>query len=283
MSSSRLLSSSFLRNAQSVRTELFNYHLPESRIATHPLPERSSSKLLVVPHGKVPAHRQFSELPSLLPSESLVVLNATKVIPSRIPAVKSTGGRAEILLLEPLQEGPPKSLQSHASGQLWKAFLGGRRIRVGEVLSACNGDLKAEVVSREKQSAVLRLESHDASPMSTLLTAVGKPPLPPYIKREAEASDVNDYQTVYAHEPGSVAAPTAGLHFTDNVMRNLSSRGIRFREVILHVGAGTFKPVESNDVGGHDMHEETIAIDDSVVSDLIAHSASGAPLIAVVS
>lgn len=274
---------SHLQRAMSVKVEPYNYYLPHSLIAEHPLVNRASSKLLSVTSDLSISHQTFSDLPSLLPAESLVVLNTSKVIPARIPVRKSSGGRAEVLLLEPVRGLPSRALQKPASGQIWRAFIGGKRVRENEVLSTSDGGLSATVLDKSRSSATVRLDSSNGLSLSGILSQFGRTPLPPYIKREPAKEDVDSYQTVYANISGSVAAPTAGLHITDEVLGDFQKRGIRTREIILHVGAGTFQPVSAEDVGGHDMHEETVAVTGETIAELISQVERGAPLVSVVS
>lgn len=266
----------------------YDYILPPSRIALHPLPNRSSSKLLIVPSQNAPQHKAFTDLPALLPHDAMVVLNASRVIPARLHMRKrNTHGRAELLLLSPAAPSI-HAMQSPAHGQTWTAYIGGRRVRVGDVLEkAVTGTdmLSAEVLSRDAQGASVRLayEGREDTSLTDVLESVGESPLPPYIKRSAEEGDREGYQTVYATSHGSVAAPTAGLHMTDAVLNSIRERGIALEAVVLHVGAGTFAPVDANVIGGHDMHEEVVCVERGSLRNIARHIREERPLVAMVS
>ena len=263
----------------------YNYPLPDERIAKFPLPERDSSKLLVYRHGEV-SHTGFRSLPSLLPQGALMVFNNTRVIQARLHFRKDSaegqpqGALIEVFLLEPAS---PVEYQENFSARghcQWHCMIGNlkkwkegalhRTIRIGD----------AEIVLSATRQAQARGTSHlvdfhwdgDAT-WAELLDAVGELPIPPYLNRKTEASDLVTYQTVYSRIKGSVAAPTAGLHFTERVLADIDARGIDRQEVTLHVGAGTFKPVKSENIGGHDMHTEHISVNRSVLQALLTHHA----------
>lgn len=274
---------SHLQRAQGLVTSPFNYILPPSTIAAYPLPDRASSKLLVVPRHSSPTHHRFSDLPTLIPSNSLLVLNSSKVIPTRIPAQKCTGGKAEVFLLEPLSDLPQHALESPAHGQMWRAIIGGKRIKKGDTLtSSANSDLNVRIVEKENNSATVCFNAPSDHSLSSLLNAIGEPPLPPYLKRPAESEDTVNYQTVYAREQGSVAAPTAGLHMTERLMNQLCERGVKTIQVVLHVGAGTFRQLESQVAGAHQMHGENILVQGRQIETLLSHIRAKRPVVAVV-
>jgi len=185
-------------------------------------------------------------------------MNDSRVMPARLPVVKPSGGAAELFLLEPLEPTPNPTLAlQQGSPAIWNCLVGGKRVREGDELRSADGSLRARVLAKERNEARVELIWDPASePLASLLETQGRIPLPPYMKREVEAADHERYQTVYAAGAGSVAAPTAGLHFSAGVLRELAGRGISTARLTLHVGAGTFKPVESETVAGHAMHRE---------------------------
>jgi S-adenosylmethionine:tRNA ribosyltransferase-isomerase len=261
-----------LARAQAVRASWFEYELPPDKIALRPVSDRSSSRLLVVRNaagssGRTPcAHHEFCELPEFLTRGSLLVMNDSQVIPARIPMRKASGARAEILLLSPHADTDPTiSLKrSVEDSEPWKCIIGGRRIRPGDTLVNDAGDivLRATVLSRDGTAAVVRFETETPGlSMTAAIHSLGQVPLPPYIRRPADADDVRAYQTVFAESAGSVAAPTAGLHMTEDVMSNLRSCGVHLASVTLHVGAGTFAQLGGPRTGDHQMHAERFAVD----------------------
>lgn len=246
---------------QQVRIEDFDYNLPESRIAQHPLSERDASKLLCWSNGSI-TDRNFRDLPSALPESSVLVFNDSKVIHARMDLFKETGGKVEVFCLSPVSGEVSLGLARKSPVQ-WNCLLGGAKKWKGGTLSVPfeGGTLFAD---RNHQTAdgfniTFSWDPPDLS-FAEVLSLVGKVPLPPYMNRQADADDPERYQTVYARQEGSVAAPTAGLHFTDRVMNALSANGFGVEYVTLHVGAGTFMPVKSETIGGHPMHAEWIDI-----------------------
>lgn len=246
----------------------FSFELPEERIAAFPLEKRDISRLLFL-KGDTIGHRIFSELPSLLPAHSLLVFNDTRVIPARIFFQRATGARIEVLLLEPANGDVQRVMQSKGP-VVWNAIVGGlKKWKDGETLSrSLQGTmLNARLVHREGMQVELSWEGGQS--LSEILEEAGKLPLPPYIKRETEESDKDRYQTVYAEHKGAVAAPTAGLHFTDQVLEELTEKGIQQCRLTLHVGAGTFKPIQAEDPREHDMHNEKMRVPVSTVKALL--------------
>ncbi|KAI0559145.1 S-adenosylmethionine:tRNA ribosyltransferase-isomerase [Gracilaria domingensis] len=280
--------SSALQRAQSLLTKPFTYDLPQSHIATHPLADRSSSKLLIVPRGRQPSHAKFNQLPSLLPENSLLLLNSSRVIPARIQMRKPSGGKAELLLLNHATDGTACAMFSRLHSQRWHALVGGKNIRVGHALRLPAGsccDVEAHVLERHQNHAVVDFQcpSHaDTLRLAEFLNQHGSPPLPPYMKRPSNSRDTQTYQTVYASEHGSVAAPTAGLHITEKVLDQIEDRGIRTREIVLHIGIGTFQQVETPIAGTHDMHEESLSVSGEVIADICEQLRNRAPIVAVV-
>lgn len=263
-------------DTQHIQIKDYNYPLPDERIAKYPLPERDSSKLLVYQHGEI-REDGFKSLPKYLPQNSLMVFNNTKVIQARLHFRKETGALIEIFLLEPAL--PVEYQENFASKEscCWYCLVGNlkkwkegalqRSIRIGEqdvVITATRGELHGT-------SHTIKFEWNGACTWAEILDAMGELPIPPYLNRDTEESDKRTYQTVYSKIKGSVAAPTAGLHFTERVLADLDKHGIEREEVTLHVGAGTFKPVKSEEIGGHDMHTEHIAVRRETIEKLIAH------------
>lgn len=246
----------------------FDYELPPELIAQAPLPERAASRLLVVPAGDAPFEdRVFRDLPSLLAAGDLLVFNDTRVIPARLFGQKATGGRVEILI-ERLLGGFDARAQIGAS----KPPKAGSRI-------ALDAGGEAEVIEREGE--FYRLRFHVSESLEQWLLHAGQLPLPPYIQRAPGADDAERYQTVFARQPGAVAAPTAGLHFDEPLLATLRERGIEFGHVTLHVGAGTFQPVRVEDVRQHRMHSEWLNVGAELVEQVRRTRARGGRVIAV--
>ena len=250
-----------------IKIEDYDYLLPDERIAKYPLPQRDRSKLLVLKNGKI-SENVFSALPELLPQNTLLLFNETRVIQARLLFRKPTGAQIEIFCLEPVE---PVSDFQRAFQQkppvVWKCLVGNaRRWKSGRLETQLTVGHRTIRLFAERRSALqdafliaFSWAPEDIS-FADILEASGKTPLPPYLHREAEETDKTRYQTVYARLDGSVAAPTAGLHFTDRVLQRLEERGIATEKLILHVGAGTFKPVSAETIGAHQMHTEQIRV-----------------------
>lgn len=280
---------SYLQRAQSHNAYHYDYQLPSAKIALNPIPDRSSSRLLVVPRFQSPRHHVFSDLPSLIPPSSLLIRNTSRVIPARIHLEKrQTKGRAQLMLIDPVHQRPPDALASPLQNQVWNAFIGGRRIREGDVLEKelpeKQGKMQVEVLKRDGRGATVKFHGKnlDACGLGEVLELAGEVPLPPYMKKKVTDSDKINYQTVYAGEKGSVAAPTAGLHMTDSVLSELERKGVNVSDVILHVGAGTFQQVEGV-VHGHDMHEERVSVTEDVLKRVLKQVKGGRNIVALVS
>ncbi len=244
------------------------YDLPEEQIATAPLPERDQSKLLMVQAktGEI-SHHHFSDLPDLLPAETLLVFNNSKVIAARLALKKQSGGKVEVLCVEPSEPNSDITLALLAKGAVkWKCLLHGRNLKALMTLSTSVMHqekpllLKATLVEKGIESTLCFEWQPKELSFLEVLEAIGKAPLPPYLKREPTQSDKLRYQTVYAKSEGSVAAPTAGLHFTPAVLERLRQKGVSSAELTLHVGLGTFKPVQQSNVQHHVMHAEQISV-----------------------
>ena len=246
----------------------FHYPLPPALIAQAPLAVRSSSRLLLVPPAPDSLQdRIFRELPELLAAGDLLVFNDTRVIPARLFGKKATGGRVEILIERLLEDN-----DARAQLGVSKSPRPGARV----VLDAGG---EAEVLGRDGEFYLLRF--HLDEPLQDFLQRAGSLPLPPYIQRDPGADDLERYQTVFAREPGAVAAPTAGLHFDPPLLAALTARGVEFGHVTLHVGAGTFQPVRVDDLAGHVMHAERLRVDAALIEQVARVRAAGGRVIAV--
>jgi S-adenosylmethionine:tRNA ribosyltransferase-isomerase len=253
-----------------VEMAAFQYELPNNRIAMTPLINRDASKLLVRKNNLL-LHSHYHQLPELLPSNSLLIFNNTRVIAARLRFKKSSGGEIEIFLLEPA-DGNYASLNDMQQST-WKCLVGGaKKWKNDELLQVSNdinnNKLQAALVSKKDDHYLINFQWSSGLPFEKVIAETGKIPLPPYIKREATEDDQHRYQTVYAEHEGSVAAPTAGLHFTETLINNLSAKGIAHSFVTLHVGAGTFKPVTAALIGEHAMHEEYFQVNINLISQL---------------
>lgn len=277
-----------LQDIQKIEISDFNYPLPDERIAKHPLADRSACKLLVY-DSKGITHRKFSDLPDLLPKGGLLVMNNTRVINARMEFHRHSGARIEIFLLEPLQPRDYARAFEQRHICQWKCMVGNLKKWKGELLEK---ELEAEgrkIRLTARRGAPLPGNSHEVifewdNPeitFASVVEAAGNIPIPPYLNRDSEASDKTDYQTVYSRISGSVAAPTAGLHFTPELLDEVRSRSVATREVTLHVGAGTFQPVKSEEIGGHPMHTEVFEIDLDLVRDVRKALKDHRPVIAV--
>ena len=265
-----------MTNIKDIRIEEYNYPLPDERIAKHPLTERDKCKLLVRnSNGNISEHI-FAEIPDLLPDNSMLIYNNTRVINARLRFRKGDGGALiEILCLEPVE--PRDYAVSFASTAQcsWLCFVGNsKRWKQGSLSLDVNINdtiisLNATRINKDGNASVVMFSWDDSEvTFAQIIEAAGEIPIPPYLNRSTEASDSSDYQTVYSHIDGSVAAPTAGLHFTDDVLNAISQRGIPRRELTLHVGAGTFQPVKSENIGEHEMHSEFIAVPRTLIEEL---------------
>lgn len=255
----------------------YNYPLPDERIAKYPLAERDSSKLLVFRDEKV-TESHFREVGSFLPKDALLVYNNTRVIQARLVFHKESGARIEVFCLEPIAPHDYQLSLGATAGCTWKCMIGNlKKWKQGVLclpvsIAGRQVVLTAERLSTTGNTHEVRFVWDDATvSFAELLDAIGELPIPPYLNRPTEESDKRTYQTVYSRIKGSVAAPTAGLHFTDRVLADLRERGIRTTELTLHVGAGTFQPVKTADANCHTMHTEIIAVPRSAIQDVRDH------------
>lgn len=261
---------------KNIRIADFDYCLSDDRIAKYPLQQRDQSKLLVYDDGTV-SQKIFSELPTLIPENSFLIFNNTRVIHARLRFRKSTGAHIEIFCLAP--HSPKEYTENFAQNKAceWECMIGNAKRWKNEPLSmTLSGDtgnitLTAEKISHTAaQSTIVHFAWNDNRiTFSELLERVGQLPIPPYLNRPSESKDDETYQTVYSKIDGSVAAPTAGLHFTENVMQALHQKHISTDEITLHVGAGTFKPVKSDTIGEHAMHTEFISVSEKTIQRLL--------------
>lgn len=253
----------------------YTYSLPDNRIAKFPLPERDASKLLVYREGRI-QDKIFRQLSDTLTKGDLLVFNETKVIHARLIFQKPTGSIIEILCLEPNSHPDPAVALQQQGSTDWKVMIGNRKRwkEPYQELSVNNGSgslvLRATILDNEP-SPVVRFTWNEKLTFAEVIDLAGQLPLPPYFDREPEAADEERYQTVYARHEGSVAAPTAGLHFTARVLDELHNNSVDTTFVTLHVGAGTFRPVKSEVLSGHDMHEERIVVSRASIEE-IAHT-----------
>ena len=259
------------------RIEDFTYLLPDERIARYPVSPRHNSKLLIYKNGTITDDR-YVNLANHLPEQSLLLLNNSKVIEARLHFKKSTGGQIEVFCLEHSNKYPDVSSAMQQKGSVeWLCQIGGvKKWKTGpiELYFESNGTqhtLSAEQMERSDSGFKIHF-TWTATDLcfAEILNLIGKIPLPPYLNREAEESDKTSYQTVYAKEDGSVAAPTAGLHLTETIFKQLAAKDIHPANLTLHVGAGTFKPVKTETAEEHDMHAEFIEVNQDLLQALIA-------------
>ena len=262
-----------VRMIPEIHIEDYNYPLTDERIAKYPLPERDSSKLLHYVDGHVDEY-VFRQLPDLLPSNALMVFNDTKVVPARMHFQRATGAHIEIFCLEPVQPVEYATAFAATETCTWKCVIGNAKKWKDDVLTLFRTDetpdmgLEAKLLRRDGQTGVVEFRWTDGSPFSRVLEVCGTVPIPPYLNRESEKIDLERYQTLYAHIRGSVAAPTAGLHFTEDVLGRIKANGIDMETVCLHVGAGTFLPVKSSLVSEHPMHREPFTVKLQTLKDI---------------
>ena len=271
---------------RALRIADYDYPLPDERIAKHPLTQREQCKLLYYKGGNI-EERRFWEVPALLPEHTTLIYNNTRVINARLRFRKETGSMIEIFCLEPVAPRDYEQIFQTTGHCVWQCLVGNsKRWKQGplsQVVTIDGHEVTVAATRGEQRGNAWEIAfDWDGGDLrctfADVLDAIGEIPIPPYLNRGTEASDSTDYQTVYSHIDGSVAAPTAGLHFTDEVLAECDARGISRREITLHVGAGTFQPVKSEHIGDHPMHYEFISVPRDVIKDII--NAPG-PIIAV--
>lgn len=261
-----------------IHIEDYNYNLPDEKIAKYPLECRDGSKLLKYQNAAVEEYK-FTDLPSLLPEGALMVFNDTKVVPARLHFQRSTGAHIEIFCLEPVRPNEYVTMFAETSSCRWKCIVGNVKRWKNDTLDLYNPlndgaiaqmALKADLIERDCETSIVEFSWSSGIPFSKVLELGGSVPIPPYLNRDTEDVDLERYQTLYARYRGSVAAPTAGLHFTENVLEKIRSKGISTETVCLHVGAGTFLPVKSSLVSEHTMHREPFVVTCEFIEKLIA-------------
>lgn len=262
----------------SVSIDLYNYHLPDERIAPFPVPNREDAKLLVYKNGII-SHSSYAQIGGQLPSGSLLVFNNSRVVEARLLFQKETGGVIEIFALEPHEKYADITTAMNQTGQIfYKCLVGGAsKWKHGMVLQKSvqhNGEMvtiEARITEKRPDCFVVEISWHPGElPFAQVLHLAGNIPIPPYLHRQAEAIDSERYQTVYASANGSVAAPTAGLHFTPQLLQSLLQNGFHEAFTTLHVGAGTFMPVKSPTIEGHEMHAEFLEADEKLLGQLLS-------------
>lgn len=266
-----------MEETKHIKISDYNYPLPDERIAKFPLPVRDQSKLLVYRHGEV-SETRFTSLPDYLEAGELMIFNNTKVIQARLHFRKETGALIEIFCLEPIQPNDYVLNFQQTSHAAWLCMIGNlKKWKEGSLHKEMN--VKGHTITLTATRGECRGTSHWVDftwdnpeiTFADILEMFGELPIPPYLNRETQESDKETYQTVYSKIKGSVAAPTAGLHFTERVLQALRDKGVDLEEVTLHVGAGTFKPVKSEEIEGHEMHTEYISVNRQTIEKLIAH------------
>jgi S-adenosylmethionine:tRNA ribosyltransferase-isomerase len=266
-----------LPEVQKIKISEYNYPLPEERIAKYPLRERDQSKLLLWNNGRIEKN-VFRNIGSFLPANSLLIFNNTRVIHARLFFKKPTGAAIEIFCLEPVEPADYQVAFQEKKKVTWKCMVGNsKKWKKGELRREIEigGEkiiLKAEKKGQKNNSSFINFSWNGNITFAEIIEKAGVLPIPPYLKRETEPEDELTYQTVYAKNDGSVAAPTAGLHFTDKVLQSLSKKNIETAEVTLHVGAGTFQPVKAKTIDGHTMHHEQVIVPREILEKLLAHS-----------
>ena len=277
------------QDPRNIQIKDYNYDLPDEKIAKYPLANRDASKLLVYSQDKI-REESFSNLQNWIPTDSLMIFNNTKVIQARMVFKKSTGARIEIFCLEPISPRDYIQVFETTESCVWKCMIGNAKKWKNEDLELNLSIRGKDIQLNAKKCA--REEGADAHDIcfswnnenvlfADILEAVGELPIPPYLHRDTEDADKETYQTVYSKIKGSVAAPTAGLHFTPVAFEKLKAKGVRFGELTLHVGAGTFKPVKSEHIGEHGMHAELIVVEKQLLETILEQLKKQQPIIAV--
>ena len=261
-----------------IRIEDYNYTLPDERIAKYPLSERDASKLLYY-RDSTPVESKFKNIADYLPEDSMMVFNDTKVVPARMHFQRPTGAHIEIFCLEPVLPAEYVTMFEVTDRCRWKCIVGNVKRWKSDLLTLYNPDasqevsemdLKAALIERTGETSIVEFTWSNSAPFSKVLEICGSVPIPPYLNRDTEEVDLTRYQTLYAKYRGSVAAPTAGLHFTEKVLDSIRAKNIDIDNVCLHVGAGTFLPVKSSLVSEHTMHREPFVVTLDFLKKLLA-------------
>ena len=263
-------------------TKDFTYSLPEDRIALFPTEKRDQSKLLVYRKGKID-HDIFNNVSSYLPPKSLLVFNNSKVIPARLRFKKESGGEIEIFLLNPIVESSTATQESVVwnipSKTRWQCTIGNKKRWTNNmILKQKHKELELAAHLIDEENSIVEFQWDGGKTWNDVLTIFGDTPLPPYLKREASSADRDRYQTVYSEWKGAVAAPTAGLHFTTEILKDLKKGGIKSEFLTLHVGAGTFQPIKTEKATDHQMHSEQIIFTKQNIENLISHKGKIIPV-----
>lgn len=268
-----------MRSLPVISLDDFQYPLPPERIAQYPVSPRDHSKLLVYDQG-IQAEKSFYDLPQFLPEDTLLVFNDTKVIPARLIFQRASGAVIEVFLLQPMLPSPVISEVMESTGTCsWDCMIGNRKKWKEEFLElTLPSGILLKAYRPNDDSQQVRLEWNQPVSFAEVIREAGQIPLPPYLQRPVEAADADHYQTLYAQNDGAVAAPTAGLHFTPNVLDSLTEKGIDFGFVTLHVGAGTFQPVKAANALDHTMHNEQMVFELSFLEKLVQHQGRIVPV-----
>jgi len=262
-----------LEELKNINIEDFNYNLPDERIAKYPLKQRDSSKLLVYKNQQI-SESTFKNISEELPANSLLIYNNTKVIQARMHFKKETGANIEIFCLEPHSPTDYNLIFQETQSCQWKCIVGNlKKWKQGELINKIEVnskeiELKANKISHIDKEIIIEFNWNNNVDFASILEGIGEIPIPPYLNRKSEETDKTTYQTIYSEHKGSVAAPTAGLHFTDSVFNSLKQKNISLNNVTLHVGAGTFKPVQSKTIGEHTMHFEHFTVSRKLIEDI---------------
>ncbi len=263
-----------LENYKNIRINDFTYNLPEEQIAKYPISERDNSKILIHKNGSI-KEDVFRNSPNYIPENGQLVFNNTRVIHARLFFRKTTGAKIEIFCLEPVTPADYEISFQQKERVVWKCMVGNSKKWKTGVLNReveIDGEtieLLATKIEQEGNSFLIEFNWNKPISFAEIIEHTGTLPIPPYLNRETEESDEDTYQTVYAKIDGSVAAPTAGLHFTDAVLKTVAAKNIAIKEITLHVGAGTFQPVKSETISGHKMHHETVIIQKNIIEGFI--------------
>ncbi len=254
----------------------FNYELPSDRIAKYPLKDRDQSRLLVFNSGNL-SEDCFKSISTHIPTNSLLVFNNTKVIKARLNFHKSTGAKIQIFCLEPHYPATIEDAFIQTRQVDWVCIVGNQKkwkdgiVYGNAIINGVNLEIAAEVIQKLNDGVIIRFCWDGLVPFANILESMGQTPIPPYLERESEEIDKERYQTIYSKHKGSVAAPTAGLHFSPHVLNSLSYQGIISTEITLHVGAGTFKPVKSKTIDDHEMHAEHFSVPLETLKQILKH------------
>lgn len=263
-----------MEDFKNIKTSDYNYFLPEGRIAKYPAEKRDLSKLLIWKNGNI-TNEKFKNITNYIPSGTTLIFNNTRVIHARLFFWKETGAKIEIFCLEPLIPNDYQIAFSETERVTWKCMVGNaRKWKEGElsrdiVINGKTVELRVQKTDWKENQAHIEFSWNNGFTFSEIIENAGILPIPPYLNRDTEPADNITYQTVYAKADGSVAAPTAGLHFSEEILSELKKKDISLKEITLHVGAGTFKPVKSETIAGHKMHNEQVSVSKQFIEELI--------------